>query len=467
MFEKAKSAVTTEECGRDSAKALDLATLKQLEDDIRELAGHINAAMGRLLELVQRFDEAGGWADFGYLSCASWLSASSGVSPRAATEQVRVARALSERNAIKEALTSGELSYSKAAAITRIATDNNESDLLAIAKAASAADTEGMVRDYRRAVRASELRVAEERHTRRYCRSGYDQDGWYLRARLCPEDGALVTKALEVTEQALQQDDHGDHHGDERAPYEARTADALVAIAESTLAHAPKARGGHDRYHILVHADLKTLAGDGGCGELHDGPALNPETLRRLACDSCLTTVLEQNGQPLDVGRRTRSIPTGIARALQARDRHCRFPGCRRTRFTERHHIRFVVRDRGETSLDNLIVLCWAHHRLLHEGGFTLAREDGQLVFRRPDGAIVQEPEPNKPRGPGIIERNDAAGLAIDAETMPRWTGDLMDRDIAVHVLLQRDDLLELPPRRRAGPDTDRSGDRPPGPDPP
>lgn len=420
MFDKATSAVVAEDCGPGSFdEPLDEVALKALEDDIRELAAHINVAMAKLTELVGRFDRAGGWADCGYLSCAAWLSAATGTSPRAATEQVRLARALTERGQVKKALSSGELSYSKAAALTKIATEDNEADLVAVATHASAADTEALVRDYRRAIRGAELAVLQERHAARYCHSGHDEDGWYLRARLCPEDGALVTKALEVTEHTLHKDDDKDR----RESLEARTADALVAVAESALAHDPTARSGGDRYHILVHADLATLNGEHGAAELHGSPALNPETLRRLACDASVTPVIEQDGEPLNVGTRTRTIPTRIARALKARDRHCRFPGCRRTRFSERHHIKWAARDHGETSLENLAVLCSVHHRLVHEGRFRAARENGRLVFRRPDGAEVTEPLSGTPRGPNLIERHRDAGLEIDAETMPRWAG--------------------------------------------
>ncbi len=259
-----------------------------------------------------------------------------------------------------------------------------------------------------------------------------------------------MTKALEVTEKALRECDKGE----ERPSYETRTADALVAMAETALANDPKARQGADRYHILLHADIATLQGEQGVAELHEGPGLHPETLRRLACDASVTPVIERDGEPLNVGNKTRTIPARIDRALKARDRHCQFPGCRRTCLTERHHIRWVVRH-GDNSIENLVVLCWHHHRLVHEGGFGVARENGVLVFRRPDGVPIREPTQATPKGPALVERHRAAGMAIDAETMPRWNGDTMDRDIAVHVLLQSDDLLRWPPLPKPGAESD------------
>ena len=108
-------------------------------------------------------------------------------------------------------------------------------------------------------------------------------------------------------------------------------------------------------------------------------------TARWLACSRA------GDGEPLNIGRESRSIPPAIKRALRARDGGCRFPGCDRTRFCDGHHVKHWA-DGGETKLGNLITLCSFHHTLLHEGGFGVtATDDGLFVFTRPDGSRIPD----------------------------------------------------------------------------
>jgi hypothetical protein len=122
------------------------------------------------------------------------------------------------------------------------------------------------------------------------------------------------------------------------------------------------------------------------------------ETARRLACDASLVRLLERDGQPLRIGRKTRAVPPALRRALNARDRGCRFPGCGSRRFLDAHHIEHWV-DGGATDLDNLLQLCGHHHRLLHEGGYRITRgPGGRLRFHRRDGRPIPEC-PGRTRG--------------------------------------------------------------------
>jgi hypothetical protein len=96
-----------------------------------------------------------------------------------------------------------------------------------------------------------------------------------------------------------------------------------------------------------------------------------------------------ERGTPLNVSRKQRTVSTPIRRALWARDRHCAFPGCHRTRFVEAHHVDHWV-DGGATTVDNLVLLCSFHHRLLHEGGYRIRRDyRGELYFIRADGRAI------------------------------------------------------------------------------
>ncbi|MGE3465051.1 MAG: HNH endonuclease [Pseudomonadales bacterium] len=120
---------------------------------------------------------------------------------------------------------------------------------------------------------------------------------------------------------------------------------------------------------------------------IYAGTRLHPETVRRLACDGGLLTIIESpRGDPLNVGRKTRAIPPSTRRALVARDRHCQFPGCSQERYVEGHHIKHWAHG-GETRPDNLVLLCSRHHRAVHELGYRIERTlDGELRFISPGG---------------------------------------------------------------------------------
>ena len=133
-----------------------------------------------------------------------------------------------------------------------------------------------------------------------------------------------------------------------------------------------------------MHVDERSLRGGAGRSDL---PI---DTVKRLSCDGSLITVLEdERGTPLDVGRKHRTVSTPLKRALYARDRGCSFPGCERKRYLDAHHLTHWAQG-GDTSLDNLTLLCTHHHRSLHEGGFRIHREvGGELQFQRADGRTI------------------------------------------------------------------------------
>ena len=123
-----------------------------------------------------------------------------------------------------------------------------------------------------------------------------------------------------------------------------------------------------------VHVSAETLAGTETDKNNVPAETLHPETIRRLACDGGLVTIIENaKGSPLNVGRKTRAIPPATRRALLSRDRHCQFPGCSQDRYVEGHHVVHWAKG-GETRLDNLVLLCGRHHRAVHEFGYRIER---------------------------------------------------------------------------------------------
>jgi hypothetical protein len=203
----------------------------------------------------------------------------------------------------------------------------------------------------------------------------------------------------------------------------------LAALAETALAGEAAGRAGGERYQVVVHVDAND-----GASVLEDGPALAPETAERLACDASLVELVERDGVPLSVGRKTRTIRPAIRRALEARDRRCCFPGCENKRFLHAHHIRHWVRG-GETKLDNLLLLCPRHHRFVHETGYSVRIADGKPEFRDRWGnpiPTVPRPPPGDPQS--LVERN--SNLHIESETCACGDGDRMDLGLAVDALL-------------------------------
>jgi hypothetical protein len=217
-------------------------------------------------------------------------------------------------------------------------------------------------------------------------------------------------------------------------------------------------RTGGDRYQVVVHVDGATLSGDAAdqgdtaadrrC-ELEHGVPLAAETVRRLACDAAIVPMLERRGKPLSVGRKTRSIPPALRRALVARDQGCRFPGCTARRFVDAHHIEHWAHG-GRTSLANLVQLCHHHHRLVHEGGYSIGgRGAHELTFHRPDGrripscpaappgrvAAVREPQP----GPATPTIEPEACVSLSA-------GERLDLDLGVQALLAFAPVGDMPP---------------------
>jgi hypothetical protein len=148
------------------------------------------------------------------------------------------------------------------------------------------------------------------------------------------------------------------------------------------------------------------------------------ETTRRLSCDASLVRD----------GRKSRTFPSALRRALRARDGGCRFPGCENRRFVDAHHVHHWAQG-GETTLGNLVLLCRRHHRAVHEGGYRVDR-DGR--FFDPWGGEL-EAVPRLPRGrpDDLVERNRS--LAIDRGTCAAGTGERLDLAYAVDMIFEID----------------------------
>src|SRR2546428_5923770 len=371
-----------------------VAALDRLGDEIAELSAHLDAATAYLLDLIREFDARGGW-NTSFRSCAAWLSWRIGLDLGAARERVGVARARGSLPRLAHALAGGELSYAKVRALTRVATPETEERLLKVGKTGTAEHVERIVRGWRQVDQIAEARDTARRHKSRALHIYKDEDGMVvIRGRLAPEVGAVVMKALEAARDTLYQRSH--NVSAETSVLEVmptiaqQQADAIALVAETALHRGIDPGNAGDRYQVVVHVDAPVLADSDAPGQsvLDDNTHVSAETSRHLACDASRVVMRhDAQGHVVEIGARTRTIPPALRRALDHRDRGCRFPGCG-VRFGQGHHIRHWAHG-GPTTLSNLALLCRRHHRAVHEEGYQVDRQpDGTLSFRRPDGAI-------------------------------------------------------------------------------
>ncbi|HUY85478.1 MAG TPA: DUF222 domain-containing protein, partial [Acidimicrobiales bacterium] len=218
-----------------------------------------------------------------------------------------------------------------------------------------------------------------------------------------------------------------------RDPAGARSVDALVRIATASMACKDTDERTLPLPSVILHVEAGSESNPSGIS-IQGGPQVSKSLAARLACDSTVTTQVEQGGLPIDLGRRKRVVSTSLRRALLARDGGCRFPGCYRYRFIHAHHIVHWA-DGGSTDLDNLINLCSYHHQMLHEAGWSMARDDaGEINFFGPSGQPIHR---KCARISGDLaslrQYNESIGVAINADTcIPKGAGERYSLSMAV-----------------------------------
>jgi hypothetical protein len=353
-----------------------------LDREIVSLAARMNASEYRLLVMIREFDERGGWLKWGLSNCPEWLHFRCDMSLSTGREKVRVAHALKGLSKVSGAFETGRLSYSKVRALTRVATAGNEEGLVAFALSTTAARVEERCRQMRN-VEPESIDDANRAHRRRGLSVWRDDANGTLKltVELPIESGELIEQALDkAVENASAQ-------GPEfvGTSWHAQRADALVEIARAYLSGGrAESACAADHYQVVIHVDRSALTEGTGRSDL---PI---ESVRRLTCDGSVIPMIDgPDGEPLNVGRKRRTVSTAIRRALWARDKGCAYPGCTHTLFVDAHHCVHWANG-GETRLDEMLLLCTTHHRLVHEGGYTLRKDRrGQWYFRRPDGRAV------------------------------------------------------------------------------
>ena len=434
----------------------ELKPTERLEAEICELAGNIAAATARLVLMIAEYDRRRGWAEWGCKSCVHWLSWKCAIGTHAAREKLRVGHALEELPVVRAAFEHGELSYSQVRAITRVAGPHNEAGLVGIARSATAQQLERLVAATDLACKINDQGFAAAQLDNRHFTPGTDYDNAMFIAdtRLPPDDGRLLTKALNAAAKQLREE-----RGNEGPPQsrEQLLADALMLLAQSYLANGPASRTGGDDYRAVIHADedlvVSSTAGtddepasiDAPRCHLERGQIITKATIERVWCDTAASRVVVRNGTIEIETDNTQTISASMRRALRLRDKHCRFPGCSSVR-TDAHHVCWRSKG-GPTILGNLILLCRFHHRLVHEYGYQVCSgPDGEIRFNDVQGrelhnrsALVGRTDP---RDLSLV--NAEQGVTVTPTTIsPRWEGDRLDLAYAVSVL--------MPPERPRG----------------
>ena len=430
--------------------------LERLEAEICELAGHLAAATCRFLVLVGDFDARRGWESWELPSCAAWLAWKCQVAPGTAREHVRVASALRTLPVITGEFAAGRMSYAKVRALTRIATPQSEASLAELAGPMTAGQLERFVTAHRRVSAADDQRASAQR------RLSYrvDDDGsLVMSVRLPATDGTVVLQALRAACGDLEHPHrlHDDEHASEAPGQEtpgrqtpAGLADALVDLAGAFLAGKIAGASNPDIYQVIVHVGAEALTPEAGLEaepgpdarpaghpanplrcHLEDGPAISPATAQRLACQATVSWMLhDHKGNVLDVGRRHRRPPPALRRAVRERDQYrCQAPGCQ-SRRTDIHHIRPWAKG-GKTRLRDLILLCEAHHMIVHAFGYIIIlADDGTFIFTRPDGTILPNCPP-LPEADADLSSQHQADITADS-IIPSGLADKFDLDVTI-----------------------------------
>jgi hypothetical protein len=378
---------------------------------------------------------------------------------------------------VREAFAKGHLSYCKVRALSRVATPTTEETLVELALGATGAQLERIVRSWRTAL--TEDCSASQRVRRSVNRRENDDGSVAFVIRLPPEDAAVLDSALRAARAEVLDDDGRVVETPEELrlaeeisrdePQQRAEADAFVLMAERFLSQ-PPAADKPEVYQVVIHAEAamfdeaegqnKRLADQPGSVR-NPKPAERPQrgqsiteaarfagapgatiegggqvcgaTVLRLLCEASAQVWLRnRDGRTLDLGRTARDASRKQRRALRLRDGGCRFPGCTRQTHLIPHHVRWWSR-RGRTDLDNLVLLCSAHHRAVHEIGYSITNLGrGRFVFLRPDGRAVPDPA-EQARNTGADAADTQDRPYVDPRSIvPTWGGERLDLGLLI-----------------------------------
>jgi hypothetical protein len=359
-----------------------------LIDEMDDLHRRLSSDQLELFRLIADADRHAAWKNAGARDMAAWLSIRYGMSEWKARRWIVAAYALEALPSLSDALASGRLGVDKVVELARFAAFDTEDGLITWATRVSV----GAVRrraDLEVGGPIDDVRAAERQ---RFVTWWFSEDRTRLglEGELPAPEGSVVARAIERLAEKIPV-----MPGEEDRVFStARNADALVALCSARIAEDQDA----DRATVVVHV----RAGEGSAGsDIDGGPVIHPDTARRLLCEARTQVVVEDDAaRPLALGRMTREPSAWMLRQLRYRDGGCTFPGCGSQRFAKAHHVVWWRRG-GTTDLDNLVIVCSFHHKLVHEHGWKVELgEDGTTRWYLPDGTRFRA----GPSEPGTAE---------------------------------------------------------------
>ena len=368
--------------------------------DLKEYRVAIDSLEGDFSSVARDAKLAGEHLVGGNITAGSWIARTCGMSITSAADRLCVGEQLESLPRVAAALGSGEISYQSASALCHLrerlgekAEFFDEEEMLAYAREYSVFGLRKLCRvAWHVANPDGFFNEAEADFTRRYLHISQMSDGMYaVDGQLDPVSGAAFKTAVDVLAERKGPEDERSHSQ--------RMVDATGELAMHAMEQGTLARRHGVKPHINLTMTLEGLKGELGAppADLELSLPISTRTAERLACDCTMSRVLLADSMVIDVGRATRTVSPPARRALRVRDKGCRFPGCdRQVNWCSPHHIIFWARG-GPNDLPNMVLLCYFHHRLVHEGGWQVIKSGREFTFLAPERVVMR-----RARGPGM-----------------------------------------------------------------
>jgi len=361
-----------------------------LMQEADRLGVRIASDTGSLLAILGELERREGWRSEGATSGASWAAQRLGVSESTGRTWSHVGERLFDLPHLARGLSVGAISFDKVRTVVDMATPETDASLLRQAEECSVRQLADLARNSRIPTNES----AASDYDARYLR--FNDARRTITVQLSEERYALVREWITRLAKELPSDDE--------ITFDQRQCDAFLSLFKQGRHGAVGgSRGGgsgsgsgsgsgvRDPYYVVAHIDLALLQAGTGAAEIERLGLLSPEAIRRITCDSQVAIALDDAfGHTMFEGRSKRFATAPQRREVTRRDRHCRFPGCSNSTFTNVHHI-VHWSDQGLTDLPNLVTLCEHHHTRVHEGGWKMTgNANGVLRFMAPTGRVLR-----------------------------------------------------------------------------
>ena len=377
-----------------------LARTQRCNVDLQQYRAVIDALEGDFGSEAREAQKAGAHLVNGNITAASWIARTCKMSVTSAADRLCVGEQLESLPRVAAALAAGEIGYQSASVLSHLRDKLgekrdcfDEEEMLGFAREFSVS---GLRRLCTYAWHVADpdgfFNEAEENYTRRRLHISQLPGGMYaIDGLLDPETGASLKTAAETLAKRKGPEDERTHSQ--------RMHDAVGEIVSHALGQGTLPRRHGVKPHINLTTTLEGVKNEIGVppAELELSLPISTRTLERISCDCTMSRVLLADSMVIDVGRATRVVSAPTMRALRVRDKGCRFPGCdRHVNWSSPHHVIHWARG-GPGNVSNLVLLCYYHHRLVHEGGWQVIKSGREFRFLPPERVVMR-----RARGPGM-----------------------------------------------------------------